>query len=471
MKINRDFAFCNYTIRDDAPPVFIVLDAGMDPRFADKPFVIGPPFARFYAGAPVFCDNIKIGSFCVIDNKAHSSFDEGKQLALLQFASLASDLISQHKISTYVSKYDPSLLSIAILQVLHHPLQHAMSWHSELSKAFSQLINQNNTTGNIDVQNLMTVFEYFYESSVTLQQSLEVTLRFASTVAHQQRNYLSLCKRKIGNEIGVLNFMREIQRIGSIAGYNESTWNYNADVVGSDTLIHHDPTTLSAIAGFLSLKHLTIFREQQWTINFAPILSDSIDNISASNESSFGPKSYGNEFKQVDGSLHMHCRFSGWRIPPDLTKGQNFKFNKHDIISCYDFQLINEILFNIGGHFEILHSEESSMFREFCVSVPTMYSFLSPIPSSCVLPDEVVQGWNDRSLTSSPELAVAVPVNGSASIGAPSNFSSSDAFGISSQSIDYQPTKRMTLLSQTNSEVLKLKNVSVETMPAKYSLS
>lgn len=62
----RDVAFCNHTILTD--DLFIVQDAQTHPTFQSNPMVIGPPFIRFYAGAPlIYMENIRLGAFCVMD--------------------------------------------------------------------------------------------------------------------------------------------------------------------------------------------------------------------------------------------------------------------------------------------------------------------------------------------------------------------------------------------------------------------
>jgi GAF domain-containing protein len=62
---SRDVAFCNYTIMGDG--IFEVVDASVDPRFSDNPLVTEPPHLRYYAGAPLIYDGVRLGSLCLID--------------------------------------------------------------------------------------------------------------------------------------------------------------------------------------------------------------------------------------------------------------------------------------------------------------------------------------------------------------------------------------------------------------------
>jgi GAF domain-containing protein len=88
----RKVAFCNFTILSDQ--VFVVPDALADERFASNPLVTGPPFIRFYAGAPlIFRDEVRLGALCLLHTTPRS-FSLGDRAELQEMADGVTDAIS-----------------------------------------------------------------------------------------------------------------------------------------------------------------------------------------------------------------------------------------------------------------------------------------------------------------------------------------------------------------------------------------
>lgn len=86
----RTHAFCAYTIlqRD----VLVVPDTWKDPRFSHSPYVVGEPYIRFYAGAPLISPKgHAVGSLCVIDRVPRKLNDKQKKALLI----LARQAVSQ----------------------------------------------------------------------------------------------------------------------------------------------------------------------------------------------------------------------------------------------------------------------------------------------------------------------------------------------------------------------------------------
>ncbi|KAG8740737.1 His Kinase A domain containing protein [Ceratobasidium sp. 414] len=76
-----------FCLQRGAEPL-IVLDAQQDWRFADNPLVVGPPYIRFYAGAPLrTSDGYNVGSLCVIDDRPHEEFTPRQRHTLKELLS------------------------------------------------------------------------------------------------------------------------------------------------------------------------------------------------------------------------------------------------------------------------------------------------------------------------------------------------------------------------------------------------
>lgn len=86
----RDISFCGHALSEKA--MLIVEDTKKDPRFANNPYVIGPPFIRFYAGVVLHerSTNQPVGVFC-IKGKKPRQFNEQDIADLLDLAKNAED--------------------------------------------------------------------------------------------------------------------------------------------------------------------------------------------------------------------------------------------------------------------------------------------------------------------------------------------------------------------------------------------
>lgn len=81
----RKYSFCAYAILENR--ILEVPDSQKDERFKDNPLVIGDPYVRFYAGAPLeLKDGLRVGTLCVIDHKPNKLNEE--QLKILYYLSL-----------------------------------------------------------------------------------------------------------------------------------------------------------------------------------------------------------------------------------------------------------------------------------------------------------------------------------------------------------------------------------------------
>ncbi len=121
---HRNLAFCSYTILEETPSVMVVPDSLEDERFKVNELVLGPPFIRFYAGAAIIVNGVKLGSFCILDSVPHHDFDASKQSSLFSIADIvARRLNERHK---YVQSVDSeiALLTTHVVYNLKYPSAH-----------------------------------------------------------------------------------------------------------------------------------------------------------------------------------------------------------------------------------------------------------------------------------------------------------------------------------------------------------
>ena len=91
-KVAPEWDFMTYTPPEDC--VRIIKDARADVRFAGVPLVVGPPYIRFYASAPLVSrDGYKLGALCILDTAARAEFELPDWRTLADLADMTMDAI------------------------------------------------------------------------------------------------------------------------------------------------------------------------------------------------------------------------------------------------------------------------------------------------------------------------------------------------------------------------------------------
>ncbi|MGI4977098.1 MAG: putative bifunctional diguanylate cyclase/phosphodiesterase [Janthinobacterium lividum] len=93
----RDISFCAHAIA--GTEMLVVLDAILDPRFADNPLVTGEPFIRFYAGLPLVSPSgHAIGTLCLVDTRPRRDFAAGQRRRLRRLADMVLDRLALRRL-------------------------------------------------------------------------------------------------------------------------------------------------------------------------------------------------------------------------------------------------------------------------------------------------------------------------------------------------------------------------------------
>ena len=94
----RNVSFCAYVLLDKHP--LVVLDARLDPRFADNPLVLMPPGIRFYVGTPVYGEGPQpFGALFALDNESRVAVPAELMVALRGLAEEASAILAAHPVA------------------------------------------------------------------------------------------------------------------------------------------------------------------------------------------------------------------------------------------------------------------------------------------------------------------------------------------------------------------------------------
>lgn len=86
----RAHSFCAHMVESRCPEVLVMADAAQDKRFLHDPLVVGEPFLRFLAAAPLITsDGHCLGAFCIGSPSAHAGFSAKDRDTLVDLAGLA----------------------------------------------------------------------------------------------------------------------------------------------------------------------------------------------------------------------------------------------------------------------------------------------------------------------------------------------------------------------------------------------
>jgi len=143
---DRNLSFCTYAIMDNAPDVFVIENT-LKSKFDQHPFVGEPYCLRFYAGAPIIWEGVKIGVFCILDSVPHEGFSTPNNLAILQdFAASVSDAMKDQRDTLQALERQKANLLVSGMYNLSLPLSNINALYSEMKQIASDLNELTSTT-------------------------------------------------------------------------------------------------------------------------------------------------------------------------------------------------------------------------------------------------------------------------------------------------------------------------------------
>jgi len=199
MQTHRNSAFCSYTVLPESSEVFVVEDAHADERFKNNPLVTGPPYVRFYAGAAIIVDNVRIGSFCVIDTEARTGFKMKHKMNLLDMGWMVSELIQRDLDEVKASRGKATTNMFNLCNEVNYPLQNVQDCAFSLRTACANLVSDKTYSSlhsspefsslRLSALSLIADIDYArnYVDAVLLLQSLMNDMKEASLELFENR--------------------------------------------------------------------------------------------------------------------------------------------------------------------------------------------------------------------------------------------------------------------------------------------
>ncbi|RZA05676.1 MAG: PAS domain S-box protein, partial [Moraxellaceae bacterium] len=239
----RDIAFCAHAILcpDD---VTLVEDATKDPRFSDNILVVGEPYIRFYAGAPLVTDEgFALGTLCVVDYKPRS-LNDGQITALKALARQIMQLIRLKTTHDAMQQYSTRLQTIADkvpVLIGEINLQQRYTFNNKRYHEWFGEIGSNflgKTPNNIfPAESIKLIQSALFTSFSGQNATVEITLHNGVSV---EMNYLPNIQNnkvvgvfEVGTDVTERKFQsralqRERERLEAIIeGTNIGTWEWN----------------------------------------------------------------------------------------------------------------------------------------------------------------------------------------------------------------------------------------------------
>lgn len=118
----RNDSFDAYTVNPDSSEVFVIPDVCADNRFKDCDLKCGKIPVRFYAGAAIIIDDVRIGSLCILDTVPHLDFSLEEKENLLDLCVGVSQLAQERRQHTLNLNADRANIVVSMMHNLRTPM-------------------------------------------------------------------------------------------------------------------------------------------------------------------------------------------------------------------------------------------------------------------------------------------------------------------------------------------------------------
>lgn len=135
----RRVSMCSYCFLSESSPIFVIEDTHSELKYASNPLVTGFPYIRFYAGASLFVEGVKVGVLCVIDRKPRYDFGIKQQKILIELAECVTDLVLTRRREMHERRYHCVPLHQSVLTIIQEPLGRVLESREWIADILEQL--------------------------------------------------------------------------------------------------------------------------------------------------------------------------------------------------------------------------------------------------------------------------------------------------------------------------------------------
>ena len=201
-EIPRQEAFCAHAIMDDAPKVLVIRNALKDERFMHNPLVTGPAHIRFYAGAVIIVEGVRLGTLCVIDTEPRyaEKFGEKEIGILSDIAAMVADIITAQR-RKYLSLTNETVsMASSVFHLISLPLKGLVLDTSCLRGQLDRLRQSSRRLDNVLLKDIEQSSYRIRSDAVRLMKITAVTTNlFDRLFGLRPSNWSSTCPLVFGS--------------------------------------------------------------------------------------------------------------------------------------------------------------------------------------------------------------------------------------------------------------------------------
>ena len=122
--MQRDVNSRFYAIFPEGNEVCVIEDCSKDDQVSGSSYVTGTPYVRFYAGAALLVNGVKVGALCIMDPEPRdgASFTDNDRTILLDLANAVSMIIQEKDDAHTNSNQMCAMMMVDMMQTLRTPL-------------------------------------------------------------------------------------------------------------------------------------------------------------------------------------------------------------------------------------------------------------------------------------------------------------------------------------------------------------